>query len=323
MNRNDLTLAQLRSAARHAEGSFFDERNHGQAESQPCQGDASNEAGRGLLARELDLMQREADLLRRELEVARRENEVLRNPLQSSNVSNRPNVSIEEMGDFLIDLDGSGYTFPFWEKQLRLLRTTYDLDDNTTRILIVRKLRGITLEWFHSKVEHIQMDIETLISELKKVFDYQPNKKWQSTESYREYHQEKVIMANRIPIEEDELIEYLIDGISNPSLQTLAKMQHFKSLPALLSALENLSQWRDFTKNAAMNLQRKNKNDCRTREKTRAKLARCFNCNQEGHLSSSCPKSRREKGSCFTCGILGHSFKNCPEALIELPLGSP
>lgn len=315
------------------EGSF-DGRNHGQAESQPCQGDASNEAGRGLLARELDLMRREADLLRRELEVARRENEVLRNSLQSlSNVSNRPNVNLEEMSDFLIDLDGSGYTIRFWEQQLGLLRTTYDLDDNTTRILIVRKLRGKTLEWFHSKVEHIQMDIDTLISELKKVFDTRPNKlllrkkfenrRWEPTESYREYHQDKVIMANRITIKEDELIEYLIDGISDPSLQTLAHMQRFKSLPALLTAFDNLSQWRDFEENAAVNSQGKNKNVCRTREKTRAKLVRCFNCNQEGHVSSSCPESRREKGPCFTCGVSGHSYKNCPEDLIEVPIPSP
>ncbi|KAK2578809.1 hypothetical protein KPH14_000814 [Odynerus spinipes] len=39
---------------------------------------------------------------------------------------------------------------------------------------------------------------------------------------------------------------------------------------------------------------------------------RCFNCNQEGHYASTCPKPKREKGSCFSCGVSGHTFRDCP-----------
>ncbi|KAK2577579.1 hypothetical protein KPH14_012860 [Odynerus spinipes] len=40
---------------------------------------------------------------------------------------------------------------------------------------------------------------------------------------------------------------------------------------------------------------------------------RCFNCNQEGHMLTSCPHPRRVRGSCYTCGEMGHLNRDCPK----------
>lgn len=60
---------------------------------------------------------------------------------------------------------------------------------------------------------------------MKTIFDYRPNKadlrkqfetrRWQNTESFFEYYQDKVTKANRVPIAEDEMLDYIIDGIAD------------------------------------------------------------------------------------------------------------
>ena len=90
-------------------------------------------------------------------------------------------------------------------------------------------------------------------------------------------------MANRIAIEEEELINFLVDGISDPLLRNQARMQCFKSPSALLITFEKISQRPDSKKNVAVNSQPKNKTYSSAGEDTRTKTVRCFNCNQEGH----------------------------------------
>ncbi|KAK2574859.1 hypothetical protein KPH14_013028, partial [Odynerus spinipes] len=139
------------------EGNTTERANSDQGESPAGQGNVINEIMPILQPREIDFMRREADLLRRELELARRENEMLRNsPQLVSDTRDRPNISIKAIGDLLSDFDGTAHTFPIWETQVRLLRTTYNLDDDTSKILVGTKLRGRALQWLHSKAEHIQ-----------------------------------------------------------------------------------------------------------------------------------------------------------------------
>jgi len=61
------------------------------------------------------------------------------------------------------------------EKEIKKLRTMYNLDDNSTRLLIGVKIKS-RAAWLHSKAEYIEMDADGLFDEIKKMFDHKPDK---------------------------------------------------------------------------------------------------------------------------------------------------
>ena len=87
-----------------------------------------------------------------------------------------------------------------------------------------------------------------LVKELRDMFDDRvdriaarrefENRVWKTEVTFTEYAHDKTILANLIRIDEEELIEYLIDGISDHSLWNHAKLQKFKSRASLLEAFK-------------------------------------------------------------------------------------
>ncbi|CAK9820252.1 hypothetical protein ANTPLA_LOCUS10515 [Anthophora plagiata] len=201
--------------------------------------------------------EREIQMLRRELEMMRereRRNFGEQSASQNATVYSgqyAPAMINESMKAMLNYFDGNGETFDVWERQLALLRVTYRLDDNAAKLLAVSRLRNQALEWFHSKPEHIGMCIDELVKELKDIFgDRQDrivarrefeSRTWKKEETFAEYFHRKMILANRIRIDEEELIEYLIDGIPDHSLRNHAKLQKFRSQASLLEAFRGVT----------------------------------------------------------------------------------
>jgi len=102
--------------------------------------------------------------LERELQVAERENRLLRNV--ASDRENRPEVhskiSVKAVSELLSEFDGSEGLYQNWEKQLRLLKLTYQLDENNAKVLGLR-LKGKALEWFHSCPKHIELSVKEIL----------------------------------------------------------------------------------------------------------------------------------------------------------------
>lgn len=130
--------------------------------------------------RELELLKRENMLMQREL--LRREQMQPREPSASpasagntdssdGQTTASATLSIRAIGDLLSDFDGRDNTFWKWEQQINLLRATYHLDNNATRVLISSRLRGRAVNWFHSKSEHITLPIDDLLTEMRRMFD--------------------------------------------------------------------------------------------------------------------------------------------------------
>lgn len=115
-------------------------------------------------------------------------------------------------------------------------------------------------------------------------------------------------------MKEEELVDYLIDGIPDKVLQNQARMQHFEKKDMLLRAFDKIKLRQDKGK------QERDNNNYMSDELKQEKLGgthkdenkvegvRCFNCNQSGHRAKECAKPRRDRGSCYEFGEQGHVY---------------
>jgi len=79
------------------------------------------------------------------------------------------------------------------------------------------------------------MFIDDLLANLKDMFARKINKValrrrfeervWNGEEIFRDYLHDKKILANRVPIERTELINYIIEGIPDPFLRDQARIR--------------------------------------------------------------------------------------------------
>lgn len=60
------------------------------------------------------------------------------------------------------------------------------------------------------------------------------------------YFHDKVILANRVPIMDDKVIDYVIDGIPDRNLQNQARIMRFESQSDLLEAFKRLTLSKKF-----------------------------------------------------------------------------
>ncbi|XP_023289213.1 uncharacterized protein LOC111674140 [Orussus abietinus] len=286
--------------------------------------------GRAASWREIELFRKEKELAERELALARKEIEFLQrgttvdvseygHSLQRDAPSR---IGVSTIAELLNNFDGSSDSYERWEKQVQLLRSTYRLADPMTKILIGSRLKGRAFEWFHSKAGHLEMTTNDLLAEMRKMFFHRINRvaarklfeerHWKRGEVFGDYLHDKIILANRVPIEEIELIDYVIDGVPDPALRDQARMQRFDSTAALLQSFEKIvlrpktSPATSFTP----------KTDSRAAAaKTRESFVQrdgrhCYNCLQVGHVAARCPA--KKKGTrCFRRHEHGHVASRC------------
>ena len=279
--------------------------------------------------REIELLKRERDLTRREIDFLRREQSLganrttnaassVNSELSIGNLSSA-SVSIRSIGELLSPFDVTDNSFWRWKQQVTLLRTTYHLDDNMTRVLISSKLKGRASTWFHSKSEHLQKDVNDLLKEMETMFDHLPGKLaqrlefearvWQHSEKFCDYYHDKLILGNRVPISEEEIVDYIVDGIPDEQIQNQARIQCFKEKADLLKAFEKIR------------LGMKKTYEPRTKKDTTVqappsqeeKPLLCYNCSETGHFSKNGTKPRKTVGACFKCNSTEHQLSDCPQ----------
>lgn len=249
---------------------------------------------------------------------------------------------IKGIKELLPDFEATDNTFWRWKSQLELLRETYWLGENATRILIGSRLKGRALSWFYSKTEHLTLSIEDLLKEMQQMFDLRPGKLalrkkfearvWKGDEPFCNYYHEKMILANRVPVAKDELLDYLIEGIINVNLRNQIRFAKFKSRAELLEAFESVSlergDWRTELGGAAAaewnrggvgavgggasSTEVRRAEDRTDGAETAARdrevrQVRCYQCGELGHIASQC--GRR---ACYACVLPGHQAVACP-----------
>jgi len=284
------------------------------------------------LEREQKLARRERELMQREIEFMRRENEHLRAMMQSANnpatgtVTSK--VSLTNLKEMLPSYDGKKGSFQRWKEQLLMVKQMYQLDEGMTKLLLGAKLTGEAEEWFHSVSTHLSLAVDELLRRMTVMYGRRENKltlrkefenrMWQHGETFAEYCHKKIILSNKVPIDEEEIIEYVIDGIPVKAIRQQAMMQQFTDKETMLKAMENISLGSDqkivsrTDRISSVENIVKAGSAKKTEVDSNAKQEpRCFNCNELGHLAAKCLKPKRERGVCFRCLQMGYRAKDC------------
>ncbi|XP_025997281.2 uncharacterized protein LOC113005666 [Solenopsis invicta] len=216
-----------------------------------------------------------------------------------------------------------------------MLRRTYRLDDEHTRILIGMRLKGKALEWLHSKAEYMEISLEALLHELRTMFDHRPSRValrkkfeervWRKGETFADYMHQKVILGNRLPFDEEELVEYIIDGIPDRGLRNQARIGGLDSRAALMERFERITLWDkrhpghgEEKSQFRAKAEKSGESGKSEQKKTTPSVKRnCFNCGLPDHFGKDCPT--KENGpKCFKCGERGHIAAKCSEKRAEV-----
>ncbi|XP_043496455.1 uncharacterized protein LOC122520459 [Polistes fuscatus] len=253
-----------------------------------------------LLEEELKLVRRELELVRslRGASISTERRQLVETQEQSySNPDFRERVDIRLVADLLNVFKGEMGEYENWERQLRMLRATYSLNDNQVRIASRFK-------------KHILSSANRIV--LRKIFE---ERVWRKDESFREYVHNKVILGNKVPIHEDEIVDYIIEGIPDANLKNQAKINRLRTKADILEAFEGVTLQEKnripgdtrFVRRP-YNMKNWNTGGWKSTKQTRS----CFICGSFDHMADSCPK-KKEGPTCYNCKERGHIASNCPK----------
>lgn len=115
-----------------------------------------------------------------------------------------------------------------------LVKRMYQLNDSMTKLLMGSKLADDAVEWFHSIPEHLTMIVVELLRLMEILYNIKESKltlrkefehrMWLPRETFAEYFHNKIILANKVPISEEEIVDYIIEDIPAKSVKHQAMM---------------------------------------------------------------------------------------------------
>lgn len=153
------------------------------------------------------------------------------------------------------------------------------------------------------------------------------NRKMSKTETFLQYLNSMRELANRCdtPIDEASVIQYVINGIpgaqsdkiilygANSFSEFKQKLRTYETIvndvKASNSVASNLRNNYDKQKRFVDQNNQRKQSKFNIADQSRT-LQRCFNCNDVGHLSKSCP-NRSRGPKCLSCNMFGHKSLDC------------
>ncbi|CAK9801662.1 Gag-Pol polyprotein [Anthophora plagiata] len=181
-----------------------------------------------------------------------------------------------------------------------------------------------------SRPEFIEMSVGQLLDRFKEMFHHRPSmvtirqqfqeRTWKRGEPFDEYFYDKIIKANRMPVEDQaELVGYLVEGIPDPVLRNQARVQCFTTPEAMLQAFEKLSL-PSGNQGGGVRVNHPKPTAAVAASTTGVRRVdewtprrgpdRCYNCGAAGHLGRNCP-TRQHGAKCYHCGEHGHIAPEC------------
>lgn len=327
VSMEELTSSIIEEAEEHQEETLLDPQEEEEAIAEISIADENDELLR--LRKEVTRL-REIERLREELARLSSRSEEHQGTLtktssrgesSSSIMTNGHQLNIKSIGEMIDEFDGSARNMLVWEKQVLKIIEVHGLEDKMAKLVIVSRLKGKARKWYYSRSDLLKLDVKELLAELTKMFDVRPSKldlkkkfearTWKASESFPDYFHDKIIKANEIVIPEEELVDYIIDGIPDHHIRTQARIQNFQSTQGVLQAFRKvtLTSGSENTKRYSGD-ERKTGKDTKKRERTQKAKAFCYKCKKPGHIAKMCTKSNNEL-LCFTCCEKGHYARAC------------
>ncbi|XP_032583021.1 uncharacterized protein LOC116803388 [Drosophila sechellia] len=225
-----------------------------------------------------------------------------------------PATSLALAKEVTMEFDGS-LCARNWVTQFQNIGKIYNLDDGCMHMLLIAKLKGDAQRWLHASATRILESTDQLCEQLILTFEVKMSKgelrnafqkrEWHPDEKFAVYFEDKVMLANDINIDLEELLENIIEGIPAPALRNQARIQCFSEPMQILRAFSEVRLPKHKTgSGSAKRLAGGGATN---------KDLRCANCNSKGHFARECLKPKREPGSCYACGAFGHFVGQCAE----------
>lgn len=211
-------------------------------------------------------------------------------------------------------------TINMWLHKVNECALIYKWNDQQTVHFALPKLKGLAQKWYEglTTVLHTWQEWQ---EKLKLAFPADENygqllttmlaKRARFTDSLEEYFYEKSVLLNRCTIDGKRAVDCIVFGIDDRSVRLGAEAARFETPDQLLPYLKTVrnSQVINERKRARINdgkIDHTSKEEG-SKNKDRGSV-RCFNCMQEGHYMSSCPKPILR---CDSCLRYGHTKDKC------------
>ncbi|XP_046866745.1 uncharacterized protein LOC124460272 isoform X2 [Drosophila willistoni] len=215
--------------------------------------------------------------------------------------------------EVLMDFNGESCSKK-WVAQLKNIGEVYNICNTHLRMLFICKMKGKAHSWLHSEVTRIREPVAVLCEQLMAAFGEKMSKSqmrrhfeqrnWKFGEKFAVYLDDKLMLANNINIDEEELLDKVIEGIPDKGLRTQARIQCFANPKQMLAAFAEIH---------LEDIRRATKDENETSRANKLQEMRCRRCNIRGHLVKDCNRPDRVPGSCFICGSMEHWAAKCPD----------
>ncbi|XP_064292920.1 uncharacterized protein LOC135309976 [Plodia interpunctella] len=212
------------------------------------------------------------------------------------------------------DPSHKGQTMTMWIHKVNESATIYNWSEKQTIHFALPKLRGVAQRWYEG-LSSVLFTWKEWQEKLQAAFPSDENygqmlsdmlaKRARFGDSLEDYYYNKIILINRCGITGKRAVECILHGIDDRSVRLGAEAVQYDDPNKLLSYLRNS---RYVKTNNDRRISSKNQVNNKNDNSQSSHKVKCYNCKEEGHVSSKCTQPVKKCGRCLK---IGHETEQC------------